>query len=175
MTKCLTNAGRRGVGRFVRHADRGGVIRAIDNVPSPVDANGYAEVPVERITGPLLASISNEMVRLYKHHFGRGPTKVRSYFAGPDVLVCVLEETFTPAERNLVAMGEQQRLRDTRTLVQYATEAEFTRIVEELTERRVIAFISGVDAERDVAAEMFVLEPHSTTPVEGEVANRDAH
>lgn len=123
--------------------------------------NGDAEAPAERVAGPLLASISNEMVRLYKHQFGRGPTKVRSHFAGPDVLVCLLEETFTPAERNLVAMGEQHRLRDTRMFFQYATETEFRRIVEELTERRVLSFISGVDVERDVAAEVFVLEPRS--------------
>ena len=54
------------------------------------------------------------MVRLYKELFGRGPTKARSYFAGPDVLVCILRETFTPAERSLVAMGEKQRVRDAR-------------------------------------------------------------
>ena len=64
--------------------------------------------------GSALAAISNAMVRLYKEMFGRGPTKARSYLAAPDVLICILRETFTPAERNLVAMGEVQRLRDSR-------------------------------------------------------------
>lgn len=61
-----------------------------------------------------LSELSNAMVRIYKQQFGRGPTKVRSDFAGPNTVVCLLENTFTPAEKNLQAMGEHQRLRDTR-------------------------------------------------------------
>ena len=55
-----------------------------------------------------LQEISHEMVRIYKDQFGRGPTKVRTNYAGRDALVCLLEQTFTPAERNLQAMGEHQ-------------------------------------------------------------------
>jgi len=62
----------------------------------------------------LLMQVSNEMVKLYKHQFGRGPTKARTVWAGSDSLVCQLEDTLTPAERNLVKMGEHQRLRDLR-------------------------------------------------------------
>src|SRR5688500_1344837 len=57
-------------------------------------------------------AVSNAMVRLYKEHFGRGPTKARTHFAGHDALVCTLENSFTPTERKLVLMGENQRLRD---------------------------------------------------------------
>jgi hypothetical protein len=55
------------------------------------------------------AEISREMVRLYKELFGRGPTKARTEFAGPDIVICSLENTFTPAERSLAEMGEHQR------------------------------------------------------------------
>lgn len=48
-------------------------------------------------------SAINEMVRLYNEQFGRGPTKTRTNWAGCDVLVVTLEETFTPAERSLRA------------------------------------------------------------------------
>lgn len=58
--------------------------------------------------------MSNETVRLFKEHFGRGPTKARTEWAGPDVLVVVLEDTLTPAERKLAEMGEHERLRETR-------------------------------------------------------------
>ena len=58
--------------------------------------------------------ISNEMVRIYKERFGRGPTKTRTQWAGPDVVVVTLEDTLTPVERSLVALGEHQRLRDLR-------------------------------------------------------------
>jgi uncharacterized protein YbcI len=73
--------------------------------------------------------------------------------------VCLLEHTFTPAERNLQAMGEHQRLRDIRMLFQYAETSRFTEPIERITGRQVRAFISGIDTNADVASEMFVLEP----------------
>jgi uncharacterized protein YbcI len=107
----------------------------------------------------LLLAISNEMVRIYKEQFGRGPTKVRTDWAGPDALLCTLRDSFTPAERNLAAMGELHRLRDTRMFFQYATESEFTTSIEDLVGRKVVAFISGVDAKTDVSAELFYFDP----------------
>jgi len=109
--------------------------------------------------GSTLAAISNAMVRLYKELFGRGPTKARSYFAGPDVLVCILRETFTPAERSLVAMGEKQRVRDARVFFQHASEDQFKGAIEQILDRKVTGFVSGVDVGVDLAAEIFVLEP----------------
>jgi uncharacterized protein YbcI len=105
----------------------------------------------------MLMQISNEMVKLYKTQFGRGPTKARTNWAGPDVIVSTLHDSLTPAERNMVAMGEHQRLRDTRMFFQYASEREFREIVERLTGREVWAFVSGIDADRDVSSEVFYL------------------
>jgi uncharacterized protein YbcI len=100
------------------------------------------------------------MVRLYKEQFGRGPTKVRTAWAGPDVLVTTLEDTLTPAERNLVRLGEHERLRDMRIFFQYASVAEFCEPVERLTQRSVKSFISGVDTKVDgLSVELFVLHP----------------
>jgi uncharacterized protein YbcI len=105
-------------------------------------------------------AISNEMVRLYKDRFGRGPTKTRTHWAGPDVVVVILEDTLTPVERNLVEMGEHQRLRDLRMFFQYATVPGFCEPIERLTGRKVRAFISGIDTEVDgVSTEMFFLHP----------------
>src|SRR5688572_11440430 len=83
----------------------------------------------------LLQDVSNEMVRIYKEQFGRGPTRVRSDWAGADALLCTLQDSMTPAERNLVLLGEHQRLRDTRMFFQYASEDEFVGVVERLTGR----------------------------------------
>jgi uncharacterized protein YbcI len=95
------------------------------------------------------AQISNEMVRLYKEHFGRGPVSVKTSWADPNVLICVLESTLTPVERNMVRMGEHGRLRDTRLFFQYATVDEFCQPVERLTGRTVRAFVSGIDTVVD--------------------------
>jgi uncharacterized protein YbcI len=105
-------------------------------------------------------AISNEMVRIYKERFGRGPTKTRTQWAGPDVVVVTLEDTLTPVERSLVALGEHARLRDLRTFFQYATVREFCEPVERLTGRKVRVFISGIDTEVEgVSTEMFFLHP----------------
>jgi uncharacterized protein YbcI len=107
-----------------------------------------------------LSAVSDELVRLYKEQFGRGPTKARSTWAGGDTLVVLLEDTLTPAERNLVRMGEHQRLRDTRMFFQYASVREFCEPVERLTGRKVRAFLSGIDTEVDgLSTEIFVLHP----------------
>ena len=107
----------------------------------------------------LLSSISNEMVRIYKESFGRGPTKTRTAWAGPDSLLVTLEKTLTPAERRLRDLGEHQRLRELRMLFQYAEVARFCEPVERITGRRVRSFVSGFDTVSDVATELFVLHP----------------
>jgi uncharacterized protein YbcI len=106
-----------------------------------------------------LAEISREMVRLYKEQFGRGPTKAKTGFAGPDMIVCSLENSFTPAERKLAEMGEHQRLRDTRLYFQYATEDDFRSVIERILGRKVRAFNSSIDTQTDVSVEVFHLEP----------------
>ena len=69
-----------------------------------------------------LAEVSRAMVRLYKDQFGRGPTRARASWAGQDTLVVVLEDSLTPAEKNLRELGEHQRLRELRTFLQYASD-----------------------------------------------------
>jgi uncharacterized protein YbcI len=116
---------------------------------------------------PML-EISNAMVGVYKEAFGRGPTKARAQFAGQDTLVVILECSLTVAERNLVAMGEHQRLREARLFFQYALEDQFRAIVEHALGRRTVAFVGGIDTRRDVAMEVFTLEPIADEPTADE-------
>jgi uncharacterized protein YbcI len=109
----------------------------------------------------ILSEISREMVHLYKEQFGRGPVKSKTRFADADCIICTLEQSLTPAEKSLVAMGEEQRLRDIRMVFQYATEARFVEVIERLSGRRVASFISGIDTAHDIACEVFYLEPQS--------------
>jgi len=110
-------------------------------------------------TQSILSAISNEMVKIYKDQFGRGPTKTRTNWAGPDVILVTLEDTFTPAERSLRKLGEHERLRELRMLFQYAEVDVFCAPVERLTGRKVKAFVSGLDTVADLATEMFALHP----------------
>jgi uncharacterized protein YbcI len=106
-----------------------------------------------------LQELTNAMVRIYKELFGRGPTKARSNYAGPDTVVATIENSLTPAERSLLALGEHQRVREIRMFFQHASHREFTGTVEEITGRKVRAFVSGMDTDQDVATEIFYLEP----------------
>jgi uncharacterized protein YbcI len=77
-------------------------------------------------------------------------------------VVCILETTFTPAEKNLQALGEHERLREMRMFFQYASTADFTQAVERVLDRRVRSFISGIDTNTDVACELFLLAPRDS-------------
>jgi uncharacterized protein YbcI len=108
----------------------------------------------------VLLEVSNVMVRVYKEQFGRGPTRARTFWAGPDLLTTVLEDTLTQAERSLVELGEHERLRDSRTFFQYATIRQFCDPVERITGRTVRAFVSGIDTHVDgLSIESFVFHP----------------
>jgi uncharacterized protein YbcI len=130
--------------------------------------------PVDHVghDGTMLSALSNEMVALYKTQLGRGPTKVRSHWAGADALLVTLEDSLMPAEARLVEMGEHGRLRDTRTFFQYATATEFIEVAERLTKRRVRAFVSGIDTAADVSSEVFYFVPEEPPGETGDSSRR---
>ena len=107
--------------------------------------------------GRLDAEISNAIVGLIRDHVGRGPTKARTMHSGK-VVLCVLEETMTKAERTLVSAGEDDFVIRMRFALQHAMRHDLTAAVERLTRRKVVAFMSANHVEPDLAAEVFVLE-----------------
>ena len=121
--------------------------------PAPIA--GSAERPTN---GSLLAALTREIVRLHADHYGKGPTKARSYWAG-DTLICQMEETLTPVERTLIVRGKSTEVHALRRGFQDATEPEFIAAVEMLTGRTVRAFLSQVHLAPEVDIEVFVFEP----------------
>src|SRR4051794_22274498 len=107
----------------------------------------------------LMQDVSNAMVALHKEQFGRGPTKAQSHLAGPDALLCVMDDPLLPAERAMVEMGEQQRVRESRLFFQVATAEQFIATVETITRRTVRAFASATDPDNGVVIENFVFVP----------------
>jgi len=82
-------------------------------------------------------------------------------------VVVLLEDTLTKGERRLVAKGRDIRVLDYRAEFQEAMREEAIASVEELTGRKVMAFMSANHIDPDLAAELFVLEP------DGEAASSD--
>jgi uncharacterized protein YbcI len=108
------------------------------------------------VEGSVRVTIANEIVRLHSEYYGRGPTRAKVY-VDRDMLAVVLEETFTPAEKTLIARGESDGIQDIRRRFQRVMGEQFIAIVEQATGREVRSFLSETDLENDVSVEMFLL------------------
>jgi uncharacterized protein YbcI len=111
--------------------------------------------------GQLNAAISNALVRIQREYLGRGPTKSRVSIRD-DVVVVLMEDTLTKAEHSLVAAGRQEEVQRTRRSFQQTMRADITAAVEQLTGRKVIAFMSDTHIDPDIACEVLLLEPSDT-------------
>ena len=107
------------------------------------------------------ADIASGMTRLHREYYGRGPTKAKTYIQD-DLVVVVLEETFTVAERTLVDRGEIDAIQQIRRRFQQQMADEFTALVEQATGRKVRAFMSETHLETDVSVEIFLLADDRT-------------
>jgi uncharacterized protein YbcI len=107
----------------------------------------------------ILQEVSNALVKLHKEQFGRGPVHARSNFAGPDTLICVMEDVLLPAEIKMVALGDQIGVRNSRTAFQAATTGEFVAAIELLVSRKVHAFASAIDPDTNTVFECFTFDP----------------
>ena len=108
--------------------------------------------------GELNAAISKAVVRSFSDYIGRGPTKARTSIRD-DLVVCLLENGLTKAERSLVAAGRGQLVLHTRSALQSTMRSDLAAAVERLTERKVIAFMSDNHIDPDVGTETFLLAP----------------
>ena len=111
--------------------------------------------------GEVRARISKEIVRLQSEYYGKGPTKARTYIVD-DLVVVVLEESFTRAEKTLAERGEREAIQHIRRRFQQQMADSFISIVEQATGRRVRAFLSETDIGQDVSVETFLLADERT-------------
>ena len=116
--------------------------------------------------GSLASAISNSVRQLAAEYTGRGPSRARTSIRD-NIVVVLLEDTLTKGERQLVAKGRDVRVLDYRAEFQTAMREDAIAKIEELTGRKVAAFMSANHIDPDLAAELFVLEP------DGEAASRE--
>jgi uncharacterized protein YbcI len=109
-------------------------------------------------TGPSGLAIANHIVRLLSEYTGRGPTKARTTFS-QDLVTVVVQDTLAKGERSLIRDGKAALVLETRRAYQETMRHELTAGVEEITGRRVIAFLSANHVDPDIAIESFVLAP----------------
>jgi uncharacterized protein YbcI len=116
--------------------------------------------------GELASGISNGVVRLLRDYTGRGPTRARTYIMG-DLVSVVLEDTLTKGERSLVQDGETTLVMNARKAYQRTMQTDLVALVEQLTGRKVRAFLSDNHIEPDVAIESFLLEDGDGPSLDG--------
>ena len=108
--------------------------------------------------GESLAEISNALVGLHKRFYGKGPLRAKTFLIDNTVL-CLLEGGFTIVERTLIDIGRDQVVRDLRHNFQLAMQDQYTEVVESRLGRKVVAYLSQVHTDPDIAIELFMLEP----------------
>jgi uncharacterized protein YbcI len=107
--------------------------------------------------GQLAASISNAIVGIHSKHYGKGPTKAKTYLID-DMVVCVMQDVFTTVERTLIDAGKGDLVREVRTTFQYALRDDFISAISAVVGRPARSFMSQIDCDADMAIEFFLLE-----------------
>ena len=111
--------------------------------------------------GQLAAAISNAIVGIHSKHYGKGPTKAKTYLID-DMVVCVMQDVFTTVERTLIENSKGDLVREVRTAFQQTLRPEFIEAIERITGRETRAFVSQIDCDADLAVEFFLLSGHVT-------------
>jgi uncharacterized protein YbcI len=108
--------------------------------------------------GKLLAEITNRIVSLVREHYGRGPIKAKTYVLD-NLIVCVLTDCgFTAIERTMMEGREPERVLEMRRDFQRMMKIRYSEMIEELTGRKVLAFLSQAHVEPDLTIEMFLMD-----------------
>lgn len=107
--------------------------------------------------GELNAAVTSALVGIHNRHLGRGPKGATTFHHG-NVLVTLMYDVLTPAERTLAQSDHGEAVRHVRHLFQETMQADFKDAVRRLTGRGVQTFISGNSIDPDIAAEVFILD-----------------
>jgi uncharacterized protein YbcI len=102
--------------------------------------------------------VSKAVERLYLDRFGKGPLYTLTSIRG-DVIVTVMRDVLTPAEKALAGSGRGDSVLTTRMLWQHATDVLFKAAVGGAVGRKVLVAISGFELDHDMASETFILAP----------------
>ena len=116
-----------------------------------------SEAPAPETIGDMLAAISTRIVGLLREHYGRGPSRAKTY-AMDDCIVCVLRNGFTAHEQTIADGGDMGRVIEMRQDFQRLMEAKYREAIESITGRQVVAFLSQAHLEPDITMEIFFLD-----------------
>ncbi len=102
--------------------------------------------------------LCNHIVSVTREYTGRGPTRARAHLTD-DLVTVVLQDTLSKGERSLLGDGRRPEVLAMRQAFQDTMGPSFVAGVEEILDRKVLAFLSANHLEPDIAIESFVLHP----------------
>jgi uncharacterized protein YbcI len=112
----------------------------------------------DRLTGDELNSaLTSELVAVHTGYVGHGPKTASTFYRG-NVVVTVMNDVLTKAEKILAQTGRDGDVSEARGIFTQEMEADLRAVVERLTGRKVLAFLSASQIEPDVAAAIFILD-----------------
>jgi len=119
--------------------------------------------PAQLGGGKLLSAISTAIVGILREHYGRGPMRAKTYVLDDIIVVVMRGSGFTPLEQTIMDSGQPQRVIAMREDFQQVMADRYKHTIEELTGRKVLAFLSQAHVEPDLTLEIFFVDG----PLEG--------
>lgn len=117
----------------------------------------------------LLSAISREMVKAMKTYYGRGPTKAKSYLMD-DLLFIVMREGITQAEQTMLSAGRDDEVQAFRRQFEKIMSERLVGTIEQLTDRKVLAYQSQVIFDPPMVVQVFVFDEPLERPAIEETA-----
>ncbi len=123
-----------------------------------MDSPSVQDDPAPLAGGRLLAQISTSIVAILREHYGRGPMKAKTY-ALDDIIVVVMRGSgFTALEQTIMDSGQPARVVAMREEFQSVMAKRYKDLIEELTGRKVVAFLSQAHVDPDITIEIFFVD-----------------
>ncbi len=114
----------------------------------------------DSLTGDaLLVAVTDAMVGLHERYHHRAPVTAKTLLLGGDLLACVLGGVYTDVEKTMIELQRTPIVQETRSAFQNAMQHKFIAVIEELSGRGVLAFISNHHVGPDMEIELFMLKP----------------
>ena len=107
----------------------------------------------------LLDAVTDAIVALHLSYHGRIPATAKTHLLGDDLLACTLGGIYTDVEKTMIELQRTHEVHATRKAFQAATRAKYVNVIQRLSGRTVLAFISNYHVGPDLAVELFLLEP----------------
>ena len=126
-------------------------------VPERPDAKRDAPQREQLLGRRLLDEISHGLTLLIREHYGRGPVKAKTYVLD-NLIISVLRNGFIALERTMIKSGEPERVLDMRREYERLMKTRYSEMIEELTGRKVLAFMSQAHVEPNLTVEMFLMD-----------------